>query len=495
MNLSPPPVSQRARSVTSYALEYMQRWSPPWPPVIHRTELCALVLVAAGRGPARIPTCEQTLQHASTQNSNILTMSRGDEFIAPTLDVYPKFCDGSRDYGPKRRIFGGDGFARVCVDYFYPVLVHALLLFGPGELRALRVGDADVFRIVVDMLQALPRCAQALDSLCAIESEPLHGSDRGCVYGPHTAAIIERCAAAVTELKGLRRHLRGVSDGSENPPVLARCTRLKVLTTVSDYTPAVWLALSQLHTLHGVNLNKVSTAAIAAALPRLHTLHAFYKYNNDPKPLTDFFTDLLPRLRVLHFEGTWPVKAEQSAAAVPTAPPPLPFLEELVWQEASPQPAVLRGFLGARPIVLHVPYALLAVECLMGCGSDSGEPRSWLLARVRELRALKFCGTAPADFFGIARVLRAAPRLCVFDAEPYLRGDSSWLIKPTAPLHPAFVGFAHPRLRHLSVNASDGAVFDSNDDDCALRLRQTCFPRLRELEVSREMFFVEPAEG
>jgi hypothetical protein len=213
----------------------------------------------------------------------------------------------------------------------------------------------------------------------------------------------------------------------------------------------VWLGLSQLHTLHGVNLNKVSTAAIAAALPRLHTLHAFYKYNNDPKPLTGFFTDLLPRLRVLHFEGTWPVKTEESAVAVPAAPPPpLPFLEELVWQEASPQPAVLREFLGARPIVLHVPYALLA-ESLLGCGSESGEPRSSLLARVRELRALKFCGTASADFFGIARVLRAAPRLCVFGAEPYLRGDSSWLIKSTAPLPLSFVGLVHDRLRHLTA--------------------------------------------
>jgi hypothetical protein len=57
-------------------------------------------------------------------------------------------------------------------------LVHALLLFGPGELRALRVGDADLFRIIRPMLDVHPttrrrattsQLAQALNAVCVVE--------------------------------------------------------------------------------------------------------------------------------------------------------------------------------------------------------------------------------------------------------------------------------------------------------------------------------------
>jgi hypothetical protein len=72
-----------------------------------------------------------------------------------------------------------------------------------------------------------------------------------------------------------------------------------------------------------------------------------------------------------------------------------------------------------------------------------------------------------------------------------VRGDTLWLTESTAPLHPAFVGLVHHRLRHFGVNAS---VSSSCDDDCASRLRQACFPALQVLEVHGDKFFVTPLD-
>jgi hypothetical protein len=193
-----------------------------------------------------------------------------------------------------------------------------------------------------------------------------------------------------------------------------------------------------------------------------------------------FFTELLPRLRVFHFKGEWPVAAAESATAPPA---PLPLLEELEWEEQVPKPKVLCGFLGARPTVLHVPYELIN-ECL------TGDLRSGLLARVCELNVCKLRGfqtSQPGSVFdlsAIGRVLRAAPRLRTFGADPQLHGNTSWLTASAAPLHPAFVGLVHRRLRHLSVNMFGSLLFPPRDDGCASRLRQACFPRLRELEIN-----------
>jgi hypothetical protein len=387
------------------------------------------------------------------------------------------------------------------VGYFYPVVVRALSLFGPGELRALRVDHADMFRIILTMLDVHPsggatasQMAQALDAVCAIELATREARL------PHrarenAAALIERCAATLTELKGfLPGGLLCEPDSSGHPPVLARCTRLEVLIDASRYTPAVWLGLSQLHTLHDVDLSKVSIPAIAAALPRLHTLKAYrYQSSTDSASVSGFFTDLLPRLRVFHFQGGWPAAVSESAIV------PLPLLEELVWDEQFPKPTVLCGFLGARPTVLHVPCELIN-ECLTSSGGVPGDPRSGLLTRACDLRVRDrqsfetFQAGSVFDLFDIARVFRAAPRLRAFAVDPNLHGDMSWLTASIAPPHPAFVGLVHPRLQHLSVNMFDSAV-SSCEDGCALRLRQTCFPRLRELEVNRKMFFVEPAGG
>jgi hypothetical protein len=152
------------------------------------------------------------------------------------------------------------------------VVVRALTLFGPGELRTLRVEDADVFRVVVAVLgdrrnggASASQMAQALNSLDTIEL-----TSRGGRYDDeHAAMVVNYYAATVKELRGpLPGRLLCASDDSGHPPVLARCTRLEVLTEASLYTPAVWLGLSQLHTLRDVDLNKVPIAAITAAHPQ-----------------------------------------------------------------------------------------------------------------------------------------------------------------------------------------------------------------------------------
>jgi hypothetical protein len=397
--------------------------------------------------------------------------------------------------------------------------MRTLSLFGAGELRALRVNDASIFSFILKRLQVLlggsgPSTSQtmseAIDSLCVVELVPprwfISRNDSDAT------AIIERCAATITELKGLLpAHPLCQSDASGHPPVLARCTRLECLWDAFIYAPAVWLGLSQLHTLHDVNLSRVSIAAIAAALPRLHTLTAFRKdagpWFGNPGPIADnsaavagFFVDLLPRLRVFRFRGKWPTAAAESAT-VNALPLPLPLLEVLEWRELYDenhlaQPTVLRGFLGARPTVLSAPHELI-VECLAGrVDGAPGEPATSLLTRVCDLEVLRRSVTAPFDVSAMAQVLLAAPQLRTFgvhtsrETAMHVRGDTSWLTASDAPLAPAFVGLVHPRLRHLRVLLELPPGPPSRDESCASRLRRICFPRLRELKVNDETFFV-----
>jgi hypothetical protein len=247
----------------------------------------------------------------------------------------------------------------------------------------------------------------------------------------------------------------------------------------------VWLGLSQLHTLLDVDLDKVSFAALAAALPRLRTLRAVYDYDSasNATAVKGFFTDLLPRLRVFHFSGMWP--SEDATAAIA----PLPQLEELMWYDGSTNPTAIRqltGFLGARPIVAHAPYELVA-ECLPGRSGAADELVRGFLARVCELRLDAFSRVSVSD---VAQVLRAAPRLRTFSCTRDLRGDTSFLTALGRPLHPAFVGLVHSRLRRLTL--STHVSLPPRDDGCASRLRQTCFPRLRMMRVNRETYFVTP---
>jgi hypothetical protein len=166
-------------------------------------------------------------------------------------------------------------------------------------------------------------------------------------------------------------------------------------------------------------------------------------------------------------------------------------LDQLVWDASALQPAVLRRFLDARPIRLRAHYKLIA-EWMPDC-----DPRSGLLARVCELcvlQGLEGRDRTSTDLSGIARVMRAAPQLRTFHAAPVLRDDMSWLTASDLPLGPAFENVFHPRLRHLSVHVSRPHEL-SCDDSCVARLRQTCFPRLRNLDVNEEPFFATPAAG
>jgi hypothetical protein len=378
------------------------------------------------------------------------------------------------------------------------VLLYALSLFGPGELRALRVGDADVLRIILATVADTcphPQISQALDSLCAVEVTPSARNERMKQYA---AAIIERCASTVTELSGPlppRLLCQTVPEGPLQP-LLARCTRLECLMPASRFTPAAWLGLSQLHTLRGVDLTQVSLAAIAAALPRLHTLTALRLFpGDDPASTSGFFTDLLPRLRVFHFKGNWSDEFSECPSLAPTAPPPpLPLLEDLAWDERFPPRTVLHRFLGAQPTMMTVPYDLIA-ECLAEAHgdddseSDAASSNKSFLARVCNLFLLGDTGTH-IDLSNVAQMLRAAPQMRTLTIGPTLRGDTSCLTASVAPLHPAFVGLVHPRLRQLGANVTSDGV-SSRDELSAMRLQRACFPRLRSMRVVLDQFICD----
>jgi hypothetical protein len=447
------------QAVTSHAAEYLQWWQLGHhvqdETVWARVQNCALLLLAAGHGRVCIPTCEHTLRYARIEPPTSIPLGTC-EWRPSDLSV---------------------------------VVVRALSFFGPGGLRALCVDDADIFRLVSTM-QPLSHArastsgmmAQILDSVRVVEIGVRPQKEDS---EPHAAAVIERCAPTLTELKGpLPARLLCESDREGHPPVLSRCTRLEVLTCVDAYLPAVWLGLSQLHTLRGVNIYRVSLAAVAAALPRLHTLTMYGNLSGENAPsVAGFFTDLLPRLRVFHFNGKFP----PSEAANFVAPPaPLPLLEELVWQDRTRQPTLYRGFLGARPLLLHAPYELIA-EGLPGRPGALVEPTLNLLVRACELWVSG--GATPVGLSDVAQMLRAAPRLRLFSGQ--LHGSLASLTAPAAPLDPAFVGLVHSRLRNFTVR-SFPRDNSSHDEGCASRLRQACFPRLREMAVSGNIFLATP---
>jgi hypothetical protein len=242
----------------------------------------------------------------------------------------------------------------------------------------------------------------------------------------------------------------------------------------------VWLGLSNLHTVLGVNLGDVSFAAIAAALPRLHTLGAFG--GNDPAQAEFFMTGLLPRLRVFHFNGAWPKTQERPASTVA----PLPLLQELVWN-LSDDTTAPPEFLGARPIVLHAPFALIS-QCWLAAADAPAN----FLARVRNVRITTMFRLDRLDPADVARVLRAAPQLKKFHIDPH-GDDVSWLA-PAAPTHPAFEGLAHPRLREFGFPRACAGANTPLDDQWAAQLRRRHFPRLRELVVGKGAYFVTPPD-
>jgi hypothetical protein len=333
-HLHHPSVVPRVQAVTNHAAAYIQRWycelgSPgqhlyvtanrSYVPMEAR--ISAGMLIAAGRGPARVPTCEQTLRQVRTKFYYLVPANDDGWFMADKLRHELGFEEWQDDHDDRTRRLRGMGFRTARVDDFSPVLARALSLFGPGELRALRVLDVDVFRLLTSLMRSAsaggggpaPDIGRAMDSLCAFHVAPYFSTsaDTGSL-----AALLERHSSTITELHA------EIPTGmiKEVSSALARCTRLESLTDASRYDPAVWLGLSQLHTLCGVDLGTVSVAAIIAALPKLHTLKA-RGYCSDPAQAAFFFTNVLPRLRVFHFEGKWPDALPASTVA------PLPLLD------------------------------------------------------------------------------------------------------------------------------------------------------------------------
>jgi hypothetical protein len=144
----------------------------------------------------------------------------------------------------------------------------------------------------------------------------------------------------------------------------------------------------------------------------------------------------------------------------------------------------------ARPVVLSAKPELITA-CI-------SLPGSTLMASLRELHVTD--GLVPLNASSLAQVFRAAPCLRTFVAERDLQGKLPWLIGSTAPLDPAFVGLVHNRLRYLNIRTGSlPDVFSIKtsalcDDQCAARLRATCFPRLRLLTVNGATFSVTPGE-
>jgi hypothetical protein len=442
------------------------------------------MLIAAGRGFARVPTCEQALGHVRTKFYHLIEAKDERWFMADRLRYDLGFEEWQDDHDVKTRRHCGMGFRTARVDDFVPLLARALSLFGPGELPALRVLDVDVFRLVTSLTREAsssgggpaPHMGQATDALCAIHVAPCFStsSDNGSL-----AALLQRHSSTITELDAKYPTKMLLTAAS----ALARCTRLESLTDASCYTPAAWLGLSQLHTLRGVDLSKVPTAAIAAALPRLHTLKA-HSHSEEPAQVAGFFTDLLPRLRVFDFQGRWPEAQELPASTVA----PLPLLQELVWNAS--RGVAPREFLGAQPTVLHVPHKLISQ-----CGLGAVDEATSFLARVSDLRISAPVVVDALDPADVARVLRAGLQLKKFHTAHSVHPAASWLA-PTAPPHPAFEGLVHPRLREFGIRTSHAEITQGTSPgaEWAAHLRRRHFPRLRELSIGDKACFITPLD-
>jgi hypothetical protein len=496
-----PCIAHRVKAVTSHAAAYIQRWwCGPDSPGQHvyvpgsqalterdPARMSARLLIAAGCGSARVLTCEHALRHVPTMFYHLVSADNEDWFMTDRLR-HDLSCDKWQDdHDATTRSLRKLGLLTARVDDFVPLLMRALSLLGPGELRAVRVLDVDVFRLITSLMRTVsvdgggsaPQIEQATDALCAVEV--------GGYFSPSpdiraVTAVLERHASTITDV----RVVLPPKMLKEIAPALAGCARLEIFTGACYYDPALWLGLSHLHTLRGVNLGKVAVAAIAAALPKLHTLEA-YGYCDDPAQAAAFCTNLLPRLRVFHFEGRWPKAQEQPAASTVA---PLPLLEELAWNLSTPHATIApRELLGAQPTVLDAPYTLFSQCWLNAVGASVG-----FLGRVCNLFITTPFDMDPLDPADVARVLRAAPQLKKFFTAHHVRGDASWLA-PTAPTHPAFEGLVHPRLREFGIVCADGISETSPPNaEWAAHLRRRHFPRLRELIVGDETYFVTPPD-
>jgi hypothetical protein len=424
-------------AVTNLTAEYVQRWAA----VEAHALTAALVLLTAGCGTARVPSCEQILRRV-----------------------------------PYRSAAGGGIYLR-CLR---PLLLRALSLFNPGELRELCVADAKVLDLVLEQVEQTSDAEQECDLFAACATEdPLPTvslstslpqalrSLRVVSWPQHPTSVtsvfklIERHADTITKLNGMFHR------GKEAPNrALAQCTKLESLSHARCFAPSAWLGLSQLHTLDGVDLSVVPVEAIAASLPRLHSLDAVFRYSpgDPPGALAGFFDVLLPRLRTFRFFGEWPSQARPEIRQ----PATLPQLQELQWIGHCSSGVAL-GFMGAQPALLRATPAM--VGFLNDVGLDEAAHRP--LARLRELALVQ--GVAP-DGGEVARLLRAAPHLRTFAVDLVRSGDRTSAVTADA----AFVGLVHSRLRQLHLTRSHDFPLPAGS---APRLRVLHFPRLRQMTV------------
>jgi hypothetical protein len=418
------------RNVTAHAAEYLHTWITDAQET--RAPTLASVLLAASRGPACVFTCEHILRLIGS--------------------------------GPST-----------------PLLRRALSLFGPGELQVLHVADGDSLELVMSMLDEAGGDAphgvalsRAMDPLRAIKCEGYRSSDA-------TAALIERYAATITELRCR------VPDHA-----LARCIHLESLTIFWAFTPSVWLGLSQLHTLRGVSFAIVPVAAIAAALPRLHTIHASGGRSGKDSAVYGFYDDLLPRLQSFHIERSWPDDRWSEPSLKP-----LPLLRDLKWTAARDQdywvetPVALPSeFYGAQPESLQATLPNVARWLAAVKAARPGSPAEGPLARVRDL----WIADRKFASWRLARVLRAAPQLrrLTLEIRGYFEADEeteeteedAGEADEEGPASSEEV--VHPRLRHL-------VVVEHCEVDCAVML-QRYFPRLRRLTVNDQDYPVSVAQ-
>jgi hypothetical protein len=295
-----------------------------------------------------------------------------------------------------------------------------------------------------------------------------------------SSAVVEMCAATLTELDCTFPR----ASAEAHDRALARCLRLESLSHVHGYTPAVWLALSQLHTLRHVDLTRVSLAAIAASLPRLHSLDAFYRpFSNPYDPpsavMAGFFEDLLPRLRVFSFYGNWAQNGVTTTAGAARAL----VLEQLKWDcstaDAETGLPIGQGFIGAQPTMLRASSSMIADWLLAAAG-----PQCRLLAHVRRLIVI-----SPKTVAELTEILTAAPQLRHLSVTDVRGGIYAFFLERPWEA----TGLVHRRLRSLQFESSQHTAERSHAPSayCATQLQQLFFPRLRVLQVGIDVLVVE----
>jgi uncharacterized membrane protein YecN with MAPEG domain len=431
----PTTQQQLVSAVTNYTLEYLQQWHRA---VVGEFEITAArLLLAAGRGPARFPTCEQTFRHTKLH-----------------------------DFAPSA------------------LLRRAVALLGAGELRTLRVTDPTVVTFVLSAL--VQRLREQHTVSHAVEASRVFAPLRvvewtGKATFPEAAfTLIDRYAANITELDC---PLGGRWDAADN--LLARCIRLESLTNAQYYAPSAWLPLSNLHTLQGVDLSVVSMAAISAALPRLHILGVVSRPAGVPAAaVAGFFEHLLPRLQVFQYIGPWPQYLSTNGAVSWRAPLPLPQLRILRLRGFDNDPPPWTRFMGARPLELCT-HDLILQNLSEG---DDGDAVVLLnpLAAVRTLQVYVGSLMVFTPTY-VMRMLRAAPHLetLIVSACSRVCVDSSWLG------HAAFDELVHLKLRHVHLY---GVWFAGGSSDFVPLLRQRHFPRLKAVAIDGRDYYVTPLE-